>query len=138
VLGTTLFHLGEFASSRAHCEQGLALYAPQQHRSLAYVYGQDPGVLDLYYTSGVLWLFGYPDQALRRNHEAMALASELSHPYSLAFAFSFAAAIHVVRREARAAQERAEAAIALSREQGFSYFLAWGLRTMGQNPHCMA
>ena len=38
-----------------------------------------------------LWLLGYPDQALARVHEALALAHELSHPYSLAYARCWAA-----------------------------------------------
>ena len=37
-----------------------------------------------------LWFLGYPDQALKRSHEALALAQELSHPYSLAYALIFA------------------------------------------------
>ena len=37
-LGTALFFLGEFASARAHLEQGIALYDPQQHRSRAFLY----------------------------------------------------------------------------------------------------
>ena len=40
---------------------------------------------------GPLWYLGYPDQALKRSHEALTLAQELSHPFSLAFALSFAA-----------------------------------------------
>ena len=32
-LGDTLFYLGEFARARAHLEQGMALYDPQQHRA---------------------------------------------------------------------------------------------------------
>ena len=32
-LGTTLFYLGELAAARAHLEQGMALYDPQQHRA---------------------------------------------------------------------------------------------------------
>ena len=31
-LGAALLFLGEFAPARAHLEQGLALYDPQQHR----------------------------------------------------------------------------------------------------------
>ena len=41
-LGTTLLCCGEFTSARAHFEQGLAVYDPQQHRSLAFRYGLDP------------------------------------------------------------------------------------------------
>ena len=41
--------------------------------------------------------------------EALTLAQELSHPFSLAFA-PFAAWLHQFRREGQAAQEWAEAA----------------------------
>ncbi len=73
-----------------------------------------------------LWSLGYPDQALRRSHEALTLAQELSHPFSLAIALCFAAELHQYRREGRATQERAEAAITLCTEQGFALWLATG------------
>jgi predicted ATPase len=125
-LGTTLFHLGEFASARAHLEQGIALYDLQQHCSHAFLYGQDPGVLCLSYAVWALWYLGCPDQALKRSHKALALAQELSHPFSLAFALHFAAVVCQLRREEQAARERAEAMTALSGEQGFALFLALG------------
>jgi predicted ATPase len=73
-----------------------------------------------------LWSLGYPDQALRRSREALTLAQELSQPFSLAFVLSQAAHLHHLRREEQATQERAEAGIALAREQGFSRWEAWG------------
>ena len=86
-----------------------------------------------------LWFLGYPDQALQRSHEALTLAQELSHPFSLAYALGCAAALHQLRREVQAAQERTEAVIALSTEQGFPLWLAvgtirrgWALAVQGQ------
>ena len=79
-LGETLFWLGEFAPAREHLEQGIALYDPQQHRSHAFLYGQDPGVFLSVVCSLGLVALGYPDQALKRSHEALTLAQELSHP----------------------------------------------------------
>ena len=38
-LGTTLFFLGEIVPARAHLEQGIALYDPQQHRASVFLYG---------------------------------------------------------------------------------------------------
>jgi predicted ATPase len=125
-LGNASFWLGEVASARAHSEQSIALYDPQQHRSLAFLYGDDPGVLCLSYAAGALWSLGYPEQALKRSHEALTLAQELSHPSSLAFALSWAAMLHQYRWEGQAAQERVEATIALSTEQGFPYWLTFG------------
>jgi hypothetical protein len=57
-----------------------------------------------------LWLLGYPAQALARLHEALALAHELSHPYSLAFAWCWAAFLSQVRRDVPALHKQAEAA----------------------------
>ena len=58
--------------------------------------------------------------------EAVTLAHEVSHPFSLAFALNFTARLHQLRREQPAVQAGAEAAIALSTEQGFPFFLAMG------------
>ena len=45
-LGQTLFFLGELALAREHLEQGIALYDPQQHRSLPFsMEGMTPGWL---------------------------------------------------------------------------------------------
>ena len=74
-----------------------------------------------------LWLLGYPEQALARLHEALALAHALSHPYSLAFAQSMAAWVSQLRRDVPAVHERhAEACIALSTPQGFPLWAASG------------
>jgi len=72
-------------------------------------------------------------------HDALTLAHKLSHPFSSAFALTYAALLHRLRREGRAAQERAEAVITLCSEQEFPYWLAagtilrgWALAEQGQ------
>jgi predicted ATPase len=132
VLGETLFWLGEFAAAREHAEQGIALYDPQQHRSLAFLYGgYDPGVACLCWAALNLWHLGYPDQALQRSHAALTLAQELAHPHCLATALHWAVWVHQFRGEGQTAQERAEAVMALSAEQGFTLRLASGMILRG-------
>ena len=126
ILGTTLVYLGELVSARAHLEQGIALYHPQQGRSLAFNRETDPGVACLSQLSWVLWLLGYPDQALTRSREACTLAQQLSRPYSLAYALAMTSALFMFRREAQRVQEQAETTIALAQEQGFARWLAVG------------
>src|SRR5262249_34202965 len=76
-LGAPLYYLGELALARAQLEQGIALYDHSQHRALAFLYGGiDPGVHCLCYALLVLWCLGYPDQALQRCQEALALTQE--------------------------------------------------------------
>jgi predicted ATPase len=138
-LGQTLFCLGELLSARSHLEQGLTLYNPQQHGVHVSHYGQDMGVGCRRYEAWALWVLGYPDQALTKSQEALALAQELAHPLSLGFAFWWGAVIEQYCRRGQAAQERAEAAITLSTEQEFAQILAhgtilrgWALAEQGQ------
>ena len=131
-LGDALFRLGELVPARAHLEQGMALYHPQQHRAHALLYGQDPGMGCRGFAALVLWVLGYPDQALQRGEEGLSLAHELSHPFSLAFILGQVSQLHGLRREWPAAQERAEALMALAREQGFAQSLAASLMNGGR------
>jgi predicted ATPase len=138
-LGVTLFRLGAVASAHTHLTQGIALYAPQQHRASVFLYGDDSGVVCHSYASRTLWSLGYPDQGLARSHEAVTLAQQVAHPFSLVLALSAAALFHQLRREGHTAQEYAEAAISLTTEQGFQHWRAysailrgWALAQQGQ------
>ncbi len=103
-------------------------------------------VICLSYTARTLWLLGYPDQALKKGHEALTLAREHSNPLNLAYALAFAAAwLHQLRREGQAAQEEAEASTKLSTEHGFAMMLAagtwlrgWALAEQGQREEGLA
>ena len=100
-MGQTVYWQGELAQARAYLEQGIALYDPQQHRSLAFRYSQDAGVGLRTFGAHVLWYLGYPDQAAARLQEALTLAQELAHPFSLTLALDHAAWLHQYRREER-------------------------------------
>jgi predicted ATPase len=125
-LTVTALCRGDLATSRAHMERGTALYDPQRHRSQTFLYGQDPGVACTAIGAVALWLLGYPEQAVQRSQQAVLLAREFSHPNSLALALHFAAMLHQYRREVPITQERAEAALAIATEQGFSFWSAGG------------
>jgi predicted ATPase len=138
VLGNTLFFLGEFALAREHLEEGIALYDLQKDNLLVSGYSQNPKVACLSVAAFALWFLGYPDRAQQRNHDALTLAYELSHPYSLSFALSFSAGFHQLRREVRPVQEQ-RALMTLATEQGFPLYLVlerirrgWALAAQGQ------
>jgi predicted ATPase len=117
-LWANLFDLGELSSAIIHTERGIELYNPQQHRRHAFLYGgHDPGVCGLRHAAMALWLLGYPDQALQRSREALALARELAHPFTLGFALYYSAWVHQQRGERQAVEERIEATITLATEQ---------------------
>ncbi|MCZ6858574.1 MAG: AAA family ATPase [Gemmatimonadetes bacterium] len=138
----TRFNLGELASCREHIEQGIALYDQRKHHSHATRYGgHDPAVCGRAFTAQILWLLGYPDQALACADQAVSLARKLDHAVSLAHALDFALVLDQYRRDATAALARAEAMISFSTEEGFPHYLArgifvrgWALTMLGDKP----
>ena len=126
LVGLPLLSGADFSAARAHLERGIALYDFERHRSLAFEHGDDPGLTSLAFLAIALWFVGYPDQALARIRETQALAERLAAPYSLAFAHSFSAWIHVRRGEAAAAEACCDALMAIAAEQGFGFLLAEG------------
>jgi predicted ATPase len=130
-LGTTLFFMGAIASAHTHLAQGIALYDSQQHRALAFLYGEDTGVTCRCFADFTLWYLGYPDQGRVQMDEAVTLAQQVAHPFSLCFALGATALYHQFCREERCTQERADAVILLAKEQGFSYWMAFGAMLYG-------
>lgn len=133
------FYMGEFGRAHQHFEQSFSLYDPQAHRAHAEIYGQDPGVALLSHGCCILWQFGLQEQALQCGRDAIALAEQQEHPFSLAFALCYSAIMHQFRGEPNAVRDLTEAAIKLSHKQGFvlwvaqaSFFQGWALAELGQ------
>jgi predicted ATPase len=126
-LGCTSFSMGEWLLARDHLEMATSLYDRERPMAI----GIDTGVSCLSYMALTLWTLGYPDQALKKGDEAVALAQALSHPPSLAFAEGLVGYLRQYRREPRAAQETAERLIALSTEHGFAHWLPQATITRG-------
>jgi tetratricopeptide (TPR) repeat protein len=130
-MGYLVHLMGEFVLARSHLEQSLTFYDPQQHRSYGFVF--DPGVDGLCMSAQVLLTLGYPDQARKKSQEALTLARDLAHPFSLTAALRSAASLHRLRGEQQIAQALQEECIALCREQGFAQELALGTVLHGRD-----
>jgi class 3 adenylate cyclase/predicted ATPase len=130
-LGLPLYFMGEVSQAREHFARALALYDPQQHRTLAFAYGHDPGVAALVFDAFALWMLGYPEQAMQRSHEACTLTEGLAHPHTRVYAFWHLAVLHQHRREQEEARRSVEVATRVSREQGFPLWLGLSLILQG-------
>jgi class 3 adenylate cyclase/predicted ATPase len=147
MMGYLLCQVGAFAPARTHLEQGIALSNPQRHTTPQTTPGgnRNDGVSCRAMVARALWVLGYPDQAVHRSQEALTMAHALAHPYSLAITLNYTAWLYQFRWEGQAVQEWAEAAMALSTEQGFVYWLAsgtilhgWSLAAQGQSAEGIA
>jgi predicted ATPase len=141
----TWFYLGALPAARQHLEEAMARYTPDQRRAPMLRMGNDLGVGCRQFAALTFWLLGYPAQALARLQEALALAHELSHPYSLAFVRCWAAMVYQWRRDVPAVHEQAEAAVTLSTDQGFPQWASqgtslrgWALALQGQGEEGLA
>lgn len=128
--GTNLFHSGDYVTSWRHLEQAHTLYDPQQ-RPTHVTLGVDLRVFTLSYMSHTLWGLGYPEQAVQRSCEALALARDVQHPFSLALTQAYAAMLHQFRQEPHTASKHADMALALCTEHRIAYYLAWATIIQG-------
>jgi len=136
VLGTSLFHLGEFAACVAHMQQAEALCNAQLSNSQTFLFPEgyevaDPNVHCRPYIAQALCYQGYVEQARTKSLEAVAFAQSLAVPFPLGSAMALAGVLHQLLQEPALARERAEAAIAVSTTHGFPHWLAQAMMLRG-------
>jgi DNA-binding SARP family transcriptional activator/tetratricopeptide (TPR) repeat protein len=88
--GVSAFWQGKFAVSRIHLEKALVFLDPELRDEHIGLYSQDPEVICLSRLAYTHWYMGFPDQAWRLMDKSLNHAESLAHPYSLAYARSFA------------------------------------------------
>jgi DNA-binding SARP family transcriptional activator len=126
VLGVSSFWLGRFGPARQHLERAIHRYDPQQHRVHTTLFAQDPKVVCLCRLGRTLWYLGYPDRAVRRVEDSLALAQVLGHPFSRAYALLSSGQFYLELGDLRRAQECVDALLPLAAEQGFSMWESMG------------
>jgi predicted ATPase len=112
-------------------EQAIAVYDPEWGRATAFRRGINCASNSLAFLGRVLWHLGYPDRALSRSREAVAIATAIPHPFSLSVALSWTAALHQLRGEVGPTREVAEADLALTTEQIIPFFAAHAMVLQG-------
>ena len=122
MMGSTLLTVGDFQSSVNHFEETIRLSISTRQQPLNNLYMVEPQVASLLLLSWDLWFLGHPDKSLSRVSEALALAEDLGHPYTVAFAYYMASVVHLLRGDASRAFEAAGKSLETSQEQRFSLY----------------
>ena len=131
-VGNASYQMGKLSQAREHIEQALLHYDPDRHGPATMRdMGFDARISGLSAIALTLWHLGYPDQALARANEGVALARGLAHLHSVAHAEFFVGFVRQWRREPGATLASADAVIALSTEQGFALWLGWATTLRG-------
>jgi class 3 adenylate cyclase/tetratricopeptide (TPR) repeat protein len=123
---TSLISLGRSADAAEHCRHGVDLYDRQERHSW-WSYGtHDPGVCARQMLGVTSWLLGRPDVAAKWSQDAVDLADDLHHDFSMMMSHHTCAWIYFQRGEFDRAADCARIAAAFADTHGFA---AWPPRS---------
>ena len=130
-VGSTYSFLGRFSEAKTHLCEAKSLYDPQRHRSQVLPYTQDPGITARIILARTLWIVGEVDEVETLVAEAISMARELEHPFTLAFSLATASWIYSTLRDTNRTLSLTEEAIILSTKYSFEVPLAWAMSFQG-------
>ena len=110
-LGANTGFAGQLEAGLGYLDQAIATFESSDYMPRRLRLGLDPRVSCLTTSGFFLWFLGYPDRAAERAERAIALATDLDHPFSLAYACYHAGFLHLWRREPDVVAERAESSL---------------------------
>jgi tRNA A-37 threonylcarbamoyl transferase component Bud32/tetratricopeptide (TPR) repeat protein len=116
LVGVSREFLGDMMEASRVLDGGRELHVPSQHLSYTAMYGLDPGMIARAMSSRPMWVLGYPDRALARAEETLALARSQRQPMTLAFALLVTQGVHLYRGEITEAIALGGETVALCRE----------------------
>jgi predicted ATPase len=131
VLGANLAFLNDLHAGLAHLDQAIGYFRSAPARSRPFRLGNNPGVACFTTSAFILWMLGYPDRALQRARDAVALATELEHPFTLAYALFHAGFLHLWRREPELVGDRAVGVLQVADDHDFPIWRALGTCLLG-------
>jgi tetratricopeptide (TPR) repeat protein len=82
------YWLGELIKARQYADQMLSLDADNRHGHLSDLLGQDPKTVVLTFKALLIWMLGYPDQAVVISEAKDAYARRLGGPFDLGCALT--------------------------------------------------
>jgi len=131
LMGLSLLHTGDVEKARAHLEDAITLYDPDQHRPLATRFGQDVGAATLSWKSLAFWMLGRPEDALTDSEQALKVARELGHSATLMYVLNFSAWTEILCGNYQAASALVDEFGPLKDQTESPFWGAWGMMQRG-------
>ncbi len=131
VLGSSLALQHDLHGGLGHLDKAIASFESEHHRPRRFRLGNNPGVASFTTSALTLWMLGFPDRALERATHAVALATELEHPFSLAYALFHTGFLHLWRREPELMRDRAVGVLDVADEHDLQIWRALGTCLLG-------
>lgn len=127
LIGVSQHYLGDQPSARRHLEYVLAHYVPLAQKSYVIPFALDQRVMTYTLLARVLWLQGFPDQAMRTAETSIAAARAANHLNSLCYALSQATCpIALLAGDLVAAERYVEMLLDHATRHPLALWRAWG------------
>lgn len=118
-VGNTRFWRGSFVEAKQHLETAISMHRTAYHARHIADFGEDVRITAGAYLGWVLESLGKFDAALKASSEAVALARRARHPFSLAYALTFAALLQCRLRRPQEALLLADETRRIAENHGF-------------------
>jgi predicted ATPase/class 3 adenylate cyclase len=129
VLG--LLALESIPAGLEHLDEAIAHFRAGSSRSRPFRLGNDAGVTCFTTSAFFLWMLGYPDKAVARAEEAITLATQLQHPYTLAYVRFHCGLLCLWLREPKLVREHAIQVLRVVEQHDFHIWRALGTCLLG-------
>jgi predicted ATPase len=127
MIGVSLFYLGDLPAARRHLERVLADYVTPDHRSHTIRFQIDLRATARAFLSRILWLQGFPEQAVRAAEGSIEDARAANHAMSLCYALAHAACpVALWVGDLAAAENYVGMLLDHSTEHALPMWYAWG------------
>lgn len=129
-LGLINYFMGQPKLAQTHINKVIKLDTGFRDRSFTFKSGQDASVCNLAFAGLTSWILGDNTQAEKHSKQAIKLAREIDHPFSLTYALNFASWLSYMQGNAGKTKVYAQEEIDLSIEHEF-FWLHKGKLLMG-------
>ena len=131
IVGASRWYDGDYIDARTHLELALASFNAEEHRPLAFRYGQDIGVAGMIFLALTLWPLGKIDSANRVAEDAVAYAPDTKHLATVAYAFTHACLLELLSRDPSKLLVHGESLDAVSRQLGLRFWSGYAAFARG-------
>jgi predicted ATPase/class 3 adenylate cyclase len=131
LIGTSTAFIDDLQGGLDLLDRAIALFAGSPPHARTGRVANDPRVACYTTAAFTLWLQGHPDRAVERANEALALAAQLDHPLTTAYARFHSGLLHLWRREPDIVLERALGLIEVANEYDLGIWSAVGKCLLG-------
>jgi predicted ATPase/class 3 adenylate cyclase len=131
VVGMSIITLEGIPAALEQLDKAIALFRAEPLGVRPFRLGNNAGVTCFTSAAFFLWMLGYPDKAVVRAEEGMAMASRLQHPYSLAYVEFHCGLLRLWLRQPELVRRHAVQVLHLAEQYDFPIWRALGTCLLG-------